>query len=50
MIKLNNNTDHKKAVYIVTRELVELEPGEVIEFQGDIELINSPESMETFTE
>ena len=46
MIKLNNTTENPKAVYVVTRELVELQPGEVIEFEGDIELVDVPEPME----
>ena len=45
MIKLNNTTDRKKAIYVVTRELVELEPGEEIEFDGDIELLDVPEQI-----
>jgi hypothetical protein len=28
----------RKTIYIVTREKVELEPGEEIEFEGEIEL------------
>lgn len=40
MIKLNNTTSQKKSIYIVTRELVELEPGEEIEFEGDVELVD----------
>ena len=46
MLELNQmttiiNTDKKpKQVVLVTRELIELAPGEKIEFDGDIELVN----------
>ena len=39
MMKVKNSTDEKKAIYVVTRELVILDPGEEIEFDGDIELV-----------
>jgi hypothetical protein len=36
------NTDRNpKQVVLVTRELIELAPGEKIEFDGDIELVNN---------
>ena len=35
---LNTDGDYKKIV-IVTREIVELAPGEEIEFEGDLELV-----------
>lgn len=35
---IKNTTNEPKTVYIVTREEVTLEPGEEIEFDGDIEL------------
>jgi len=39
------NTDRKpKQIVLVTRELVELAPGEKIEFDGDLELVESPSS------
>jgi hypothetical protein len=39
MMKVKNTTNRKKAIYVVTRELVILDPGEEIEFDGDIELV-----------
>jgi hypothetical protein len=36
--KIKNTSEEPKTVYIVTREQVTLEPGEEIEFDGDIEL------------
>ncbi len=36
--KIKNTTKEKKIVIIVTREEVELEPGEEINVDGDIEL------------
>jgi hypothetical protein len=36
--KIKNTTDEPKTIYIVTREKVTLEPGEEIEFDGDLEL------------
>ena len=38
MMKVKNTTNRKKAIYVVTRELVVLDPGEEIEFEGDLEL------------
>ena len=39
MIKVKNTTMVPKAIYVVTRERVVLDPGEEIEFEGDLELI-----------
>ena len=39
--KIKNITQETMSVYIVTREKVDLEPGEEIEFEGDIELIKT---------
>jgi hypothetical protein len=36
--KIKNTTNEPKTFYILTREEVVLEPGEEIEFDGDIEL------------
>jgi hypothetical protein len=36
--KVKNTTNEPKTIYIVTREEVVLEPGEEIEFDGDVEL------------
>jgi hypothetical protein len=36
--KIKNVTNEPKTVIIVTREKVTLEPGEEIEFDGDLEL------------
>jgi hypothetical protein len=36
--KIKNVTNEPKTIYIITREEVVLEPGEEIEFDGDIEL------------
>ena len=36
--KIKNTTDEPKTIYIVTREKVTVEPGEEIEFDGDLEL------------
>jgi hypothetical protein len=36
--KVKNTTNAPKTIYIVTREEVVLEPGEEIEFDGDVEL------------
>lgn len=38
-MKVKNTTNEKKSLYIVTRELVVLDPGEEIEFDGDVELV-----------
>jgi hypothetical protein len=38
--KIKNTSSKTMTVYIVTREKVELEPGEEIEYDGDIELGN----------
>ena len=38
LTKVKNTTDESKVIYIVTREKVVLEPGEEIEFDGDLEL------------
>ena len=40
MIKVKNTTNKAKPIYVVTRELVVLDPGEEIEFDGDIELVD----------
>ena len=39
MMKVKNTTNRPKAIYVVTRELIVLEPGEEIEFEGDLELV-----------
>jgi hypothetical protein len=39
--KIKNTTKETMTVYIVTREKVDLEPNEEIEFDGDIELVNT---------
>ena len=36
--KVKNTTNEPKTIIIVTREKVTLEPGEEIEFDGDLEL------------
>jgi hypothetical protein len=36
--KVKNTSDDPKTIIIVTREKVTLEPGEEIEFDGDLEL------------
>ena len=38
MMKVKNTTNRKKAIYVVTRELVILDPGEEIEGVLDIEV------------
>ena len=38
--KIKNTSNEPKKIYIVTREEVILEPGEELEFDGDIELGN----------
>jgi hypothetical protein len=38
MTKIKNIGSGQKTIYIVTRERVVLEPGEEIEFEGEIEL------------
>jgi hypothetical protein len=38
MPKIKNTGHVRKNFFIVTREKVELEPGEEIEFEGEIEL------------
>ena len=38
MMKVKNTTNRKKAIYVVTRELVILDPGEEIECVLDIEV------------
>ena len=44
MMKVKNTTNKKKQIYVVTRELVVLDPGEEIEFDGDLELIEDENS------
>ena len=39
--KIKNITNETMSVYIVTREKVDLDPGEEIEFDGDIELADT---------
>ena len=39
MIKVKNTTNQIKTIYVVTRDQVQLDPGEEIEFDGDIELV-----------
>jgi hypothetical protein len=38
-VKITNTDGNYKQVVIVTREIVELAPGEEIEFEGDLELV-----------
>jgi hypothetical protein len=44
MMKVKNTTNRPKALYVVTRELIVLEPGEEIEFEGDLELADEDSS------
>ena len=37
--KVKNTDNDNKRIVIVTREIVELAPGEEIEFEGDLELV-----------
>jgi hypothetical protein len=38
-VKVVNTETYPKQIVLVTREIVELAPGEEIEFEGDLELI-----------
>jgi len=38
-IKIKNTDSEPKQVVIVTREVVNLDPGDEIEFEGDLELV-----------
>jgi hypothetical protein len=38
LTKIKNNGSNRKTIFIVTRERVDLEPGDEIEFDGEIEL------------
>jgi hypothetical protein len=38
MTKIKNNSSELKTLIIVTRERIRLDPGEEIEFEGDLEL------------
>ena len=39
MIKVKNTTNQTKTISVVTREQIVLDPGEEVEFDGDIELV-----------
>lgn len=36
--KIKNNGSERKTIFVVTRERVDLDPGDEIEFDGEIEL------------